>query len=1674
MPQEQRLHRSNSFSWKHELGLPPPPSEIDAFGDSLDHALVPHMRPASRARSVSPAARTPSRYDLEFGGLEDPAEQRDRTQDHMNMVTKHPKVKVDVMLSSNIFEAGGMVSGKVELTCTTSQRLRLGQIAIELEAVEELTSRDHAATQLFLYNRTMFQGDNLPPSNAVLPAAPVNGYWTARKGRTTFPFSFRLPSSAPSCVTFAGNASLRYGLKATVQTWYNEEKMVVTARREAFVLEKWTDEYHPRFREPVEAVGDTRLFMGGNGAVWLEAGINEQLFWGGGQMLVRCGVKNNTKRHLSGIKVALARRLIFPVGSAEGLHDHPDKVSLEPRITEIVHDQIFKGREYEFGPNAESVCTVSVDIPRDLRTIRKTRLFEVRTFALVSLLLGSFAKDLTIEIPIYVAHTASGSGEAQHDPQRLPAGPPVHTLPQRPHSSMGHSQSHHHHHHHHQNHHQQQHHAHPAQPHPHHGHHGHGVVPQMDPGMLEVERIAAERGWSPAPMFDPGHRAGPSSRPASTAPGMIQLPSQAQPFVLSPDGQLEWNPTVNSWNASRLMTPASLAGHGIQRSVSAAPGVFHNVAHSQPANNLAPAQMDPVAAWTAQQRSMSTSPAPAALAHHANFIPPPQAPSMPSPQPATYQNVEREVLPPMPEPQNITRSTPSPQQYSAPMQQPPMSAFSTAGGALPIAGLATIEEDGESQAGTIKTLQKLPTLGKTGTKGANGNSVSRNNIEQFEAMAEAEEDEEEVKRQMIAMGMQPDEDAFPSRMNEGQPTPVAKPAAANADPTPAASNSRRAEVSQASQASSTSTYRPRASDIFQTMSSPELPQSPLIEQDHSIKAPAENSAANVGRSQEPLNAESSHAGGSQSNATRRPSVVSLRRSSSSHGIGLQALETNLVRSTTPKIASSPRAIVTMANVGRADSNSSPLASPSVEHGEAPRSRKNSALRAAALAREESERRSAEEQARAAEERRRQLQAEEARQAAAAEREAAEKEARRIREAEQQRQERERIAEHARRQRELREQEEEQRRKAEAEKLAREPERKRQEEEERERRSRQAAEAEAEAARARAAAEAEKESRRRSEAAIAKAKMSSTSIERINAAIAPAASSIAPSVPSKTTVPSFAAPSRTSDRDRIALQRQAVHRIDGWLSNAASPNPSHMETPGTPSASVLSVMRKEDTKLSASDNEANRSSFAYRSPSQVINPLWEGKSARSHAIEGSMPKSRTVADLVSSSKVSHAAAAEAPASKEDSVPQLSAELRALVDSSDIRPARKSGTALKEHPISRRISGLGSTDKTSPSVVPAPSALQSSSSEVKRERHTSMPSWPRPGLPVHSSIAVDARVNSGAALPASSSNVNVPSSTERRVSRNPEAREVGIPSRVEKTLMAPSPQTTQGGKDEAGYDARSARGGRGGRVASVAQLWSKIAGDDDVGTTEAGNGSLAAPQNDSQPRSASPSSASTVKPKARRSSSATGGAPALDFSKKAMSSSASTTGVTAIAATFGGAANSAKPESLKSFTAPQFLNTSVSKPVFAKVGEQAAPSQATKPEKRPLPKPVLQPGAVPAPQLVRPTAMRAQKAPAAERSSRRISTQLLSTFEKENASSSEPSNAPASVREMMSKVAVDSTILGALQGVDASTAQMTHDMSTLRCADGTEIKMSGRGTTKAIGENKLKSLRAVWGS
>ncbi|UZJ54794.1 hypothetical protein CBS101457_004114 [Exobasidium rhododendri] len=709
-----------SLSWRAEVGLPPPPSEIDQYHD-LQHALVPS---SSFGHSLSP-------YSITTGSEEEDASQAMP----MNAVAKHPKLKLKILLGKNIFEADGSISGALEVTSSTGQRLRLGEIAVEMEAFEELTSRDHSATQVFLFNRTLFQGEHLPPSNAVLPTAPVLGYWTARKGRTTFPFSFRLPSTAPSSVTFAGNAHLRYTLKATAQTWWNDAKSIVTARSDAFVVEKWMDEFDPRYLEPIEAVADTHIFMGGNGAIWLEAGVSEQLFLAGGKVMIRAGVKNNTKRHLSGIKVAIARRLIFPVGSMPGVP--AQRPNLEPQITEVMHTQTFKGPSYEFPPDEEMVTILAVDLPRNIRTIRKTRLFEVQIIALISAQMGSFAKDLTVEIPIFVAHpsslqkAAAGSLEASR------------ALPQRSRSAIG------------------QHGLHEQLPQLHQDHtyqqdyqqfrSPNNLLQQQqyasprsesDPQLPNVQACSTDGAWSPGPPMTA--YTGPPSRPSSAAPNLgragpiLVLPQSPQPFVFHPgqDGQtpqLVWDAHAQGWTASKIFqhgTPRPAPALDSYREQSRQPDQYGYAAPKGVMRSDLP--------LGDQQQSMGPSVHPFTK----------QARSLSGPQHNQPEEVRESVLAASPQPQIVDTQAmlescdayDSSQQQQQQQISAAQSGITTSQllmlGAIPIAGLATIDEDSESAVGTVRSNRSIQTL---------VGSVSRSNVAQFEAMVDQGQDKEVVK-----------------------------------------------------------------------------------------------------------------------------------------------------------------------------------------------------------------------------------------------------------------------------------------------------------------------------------------------------------------------------------------------------------------------------------------------------------------------------------------------------------------------------------------------------------------------------------------------------------------------------------------------------------------------------------------------------------------------------------------------------------------------------------------------------------------------------------------------------------------------------------------------------------------------------------------------------------------
>ncbi|KAJ3278375.1 hypothetical protein HK104_002391, partial [Borealophlyctis nickersoniae] len=333
---------------------------------------------------------------------------------HFNPAPTNPgkcsKLKIDIMLNSTTYVAGRYLHGRLEVEASTNTKLKLGEIAVDLAGFEEITDKEYAASRSFLTARTIFQGANKPPSQAVRGQAE-NGYWQANKRKTTFPFSFKLPLDAPSSFAFQSVASLRYVVSGSVQYQYNGRNDVLCRSKEAFVVEYWRANHPDMREEPIRARNHRRVWMGGAGEVHLEGTIKTSLFVSGNDVYVEVRVKNESKRRVQGIRMSLVRKLLMIREGTPVAADIANDVKI---LTESVAEKQFKERDFIFDPGEERSSIIHINIPthaispqRFIRTVRNTALAEIACRVVVTLSMGTFFKDLTIELPINICHSAS-------------------------------------------------------------------------------------------------------------------------------------------------------------------------------------------------------------------------------------------------------------------------------------------------------------------------------------------------------------------------------------------------------------------------------------------------------------------------------------------------------------------------------------------------------------------------------------------------------------------------------------------------------------------------------------------------------------------------------------------------------------------------------------------------------------------------------------------------------------------------------------------------------------------------------------------------------------------------------------------------------------------------------------------------------------------------------------------------------------------------------------------------------------------------------------------------------------------------------------------------------------------------------------------------------------------
>jgi hypothetical protein len=222
----------------------------------------------------------------------------------------------------------------------------------------------------------LFQGQGLPPSNAVLPH-PLPGepplppnYWQARRGQTSFLFKFDLPSRTPGTMDFGrGLARVRYEVRATAAVAWKGERRLVTNVKEAVVVEDIED----------DELKAEAIVVGENGKIWIQGRVIGGVLVAGHSACLELQVKNHSTKKVNlnetsrilggsydfqntGLVVTLGRHLHLP-NVAPG-----DKQPLQ--ISDTLTSVDFKGAEYIVGPGVEGVANLVFDVPKHSAGVR--------------------------------------------------------------------------------------------------------------------------------------------------------------------------------------------------------------------------------------------------------------------------------------------------------------------------------------------------------------------------------------------------------------------------------------------------------------------------------------------------------------------------------------------------------------------------------------------------------------------------------------------------------------------------------------------------------------------------------------------------------------------------------------------------------------------------------------------------------------------------------------------------------------------------------------------------------------------------------------------------------------------------------------------------------------------------------------------------------------------------------------------------------------------------------------------------------------------------------------------------------------------------------------------------------------------------------------------------------
>ncbi|KAI3635074.1 hypothetical protein MIR68_006640 [Amoeboaphelidium protococcarum] len=314
--------------------------------------------------------------------------------------SSHKQLKIHIYSDASDFRTDSLVSGCFDVKCKVGKNaIGIKNIVVQLCGAVMVPNDTPSAgkgtrTEVFQQQKLIIQAPDTPPTDAVIPQMPnenVDGYLSAKKGKTRFKYQFKLPADLPPSVT-TRLGSITYSIVVVIEFRQSFGEPQVLRQTKDIVVHQLV--LKPSAGTATSLVSECHEWgmFGGKGQVELSAKLRSDWIQAGSNAQVCVNLSNNSNRGVGAITLELVQRLkSFTRLTA-------DKYMPNKFMRKVIAKQQYSTKDYDFDNRG---TVLSLLVPPTEFYIVNNKSLEI-TYIVRVVASAVCSKDLVVELPLNV------------------------------------------------------------------------------------------------------------------------------------------------------------------------------------------------------------------------------------------------------------------------------------------------------------------------------------------------------------------------------------------------------------------------------------------------------------------------------------------------------------------------------------------------------------------------------------------------------------------------------------------------------------------------------------------------------------------------------------------------------------------------------------------------------------------------------------------------------------------------------------------------------------------------------------------------------------------------------------------------------------------------------------------------------------------------------------------------------------------------------------------------------------------------------------------------------------------------------------------------------------------------------------------------------------------------